>query len=72
MKINIIGHHLDITDGIKDHIGKKLKKIQYKLKIFIFFISCLAFAPKILVTDDLASFPLYRSAIKILKIFITF
>ena len=28
MKINIIGHHLDITDGIKDHIGKKLKKIE--------------------------------------------
>jgi len=28
MKINIIGHHLDITDGLKDHIGKKLKKIE--------------------------------------------
>ncbi len=28
MKVNIIGHHLDITDGIKDHIGKKLKKIE--------------------------------------------
>jgi putative sigma-54 modulation protein len=27
MKINIIGHHLEITDGLKDHIGKKLKKI---------------------------------------------
>ncbi len=28
MKINITGHHLDITDGLKDHIGKKLKKIE--------------------------------------------
>ena len=28
MKINIIGHHLEITDGLKDHIGKKLKKIK--------------------------------------------
>jgi len=27
MKINIIGHHLEITDGLKNHIGKKLKKI---------------------------------------------
>jgi len=26
MKINIIGHHLEITDGLKDHIGKKTKK----------------------------------------------
>ena len=28
MKINIIGHHLEITDSLKDHIGKKLKKIE--------------------------------------------
>ena len=28
MKVNIIGHHLEITDGLKDHIGKKLKKIE--------------------------------------------
>jgi putative sigma-54 modulation protein len=28
MKINITGHHLDVTDGLKDHIGKKLKKIK--------------------------------------------
>ena len=28
MKINITGHHLEITDGLKDHIGKKLKKIE--------------------------------------------
>ena len=28
MKINIIGHHLKITDGLKDHIAKKLKKIE--------------------------------------------
>ena len=28
MKINIIGHHLEITDGLKDHIEKKLKKIE--------------------------------------------
>jgi len=28
MKINIIGHHLEITDGLKDHIGEKLKKLM--------------------------------------------
>ena len=28
MKINIIGHHLEITEGLKDHIAKKLKKIE--------------------------------------------
>ena len=28
MKVNIIGHHLEITDGLKDHTGKKLKKIE--------------------------------------------
>ena len=28
MKVNLIGHHLEITDGLKDHIGKKLKKIE--------------------------------------------
>ena len=28
MRINIIGHHLEITDGLKDHIEKKLKKID--------------------------------------------
>jgi putative sigma-54 modulation protein len=28
MKINIIGHHLDITDGLKNHIAKKLKKLE--------------------------------------------
>ena len=28
MKINITGRHLEVTDGLKDHIGKKLKKIK--------------------------------------------
>ena len=28
MEINIIGHHLEITDSLKDHIGKKLKKVE--------------------------------------------
>ncbi len=28
MRINITGHHLNVTDGLKDHIGKKLKKIK--------------------------------------------
>ena len=28
MKINIIGHHLEITDGLNEYIGKKLKKIK--------------------------------------------
>ena len=28
MKINIIGHHLEITEGLKDYFEKKLKKIK--------------------------------------------
>jgi len=28
MKINIIGHQLEVTDGLKDHFAKKLKKIK--------------------------------------------
>ncbi|MBT6250795.1 MAG: ribosome-associated translation inhibitor RaiA [Nitrosomonadales bacterium] len=28
MKINITGHHLEITNGINDHIHNKIKKIK--------------------------------------------
>ena len=28
MNIKITGHHLEVTNGLKDHIGKKLKKIK--------------------------------------------
>jgi len=61
---------LGLFDG--SHLTNKLNKFNNKLKVFIFIIFCLAYAPKILVTDDLASFPLYRSIIKIFKISTTY
>ncbi len=51
----------------EDYLKKKIKLLNKNLKIFIFIIICLSFSPKILVTDDLASFPLYRSIGKIVK-----
>jgi hypothetical protein len=48
-------------------LKQKLRILNKKIKIFIFTIVCLSFSPKILVTDDLASFPLYRSVAKTLK-----
>ncbi len=56
---------LDLVD--KDYLEKKLKILNKKTKIFIFTFICLLFSPKILVTDDLASLPLYRSITKTLK-----
>ena len=64
--ILILFFNLNLFD--ENYLKNKLKNLNNKLKIFIFIFVCLAFAPKILVTDDLASFPLYRSIIKTLKI----
>ena len=49
------------------YFQKKLDSLNQILKIFVFIIICLSFSPKILITDDLASFPLYRSVTKIIK-----
>ena len=68
--IIVMFFNLNLFD--QNYIDNKLKRFDHKLKIIIFIISCLVFAPKILVTDDLASFPLYRSIVKILKISTTF
>ena len=63
--IIILIFSLDLVD--KDYLEKKLKVLNKKIKVLIFTIICLLFSPKILVTDDLASFPLYRSITKTLK-----
>ncbi|MDA7703574.1 hypothetical protein N8784_03225 [Candidatus Pelagibacter sp.] len=49
------------------YFQKKLDNLNKIFKIFVFIIICLSFSPKILITDDLASFPLYRSVTKIVK-----
>jgi hypothetical protein len=56
---------IDLVD--MNYLEKKLKILNKKTKIFIFTFICLLFSPKILVTDDLASLPLYRSITKTLK-----
>tara|TARA_B100000795_G_C22623025_1_gene369617 strand:- start:573 stop:782 length:210 start_codon:yes stop_codon:yes gene_type:complete len=57
---------LNLVD--ENYLENKLKNLRKSFKIFIFIIVCLSFSPKILITDDLASFPLYRSVAKIFKI----
>ena len=61
---------LNIFD--KDYLENKLKNLNKKLKIIIFILVCMTFSPKILVTDDLSSFPLYRSLLKLIKLSITY
>ena len=51
----------------KEYLSFKIKSLKKKFKIFIFIIICLSFSPKILISDDLASFPLYRSIAKLAK-----
>ena len=46
----------------------KLEVISKSIKILFFIFSCLSFSPKLLITDDLGSKPLYKSATKIFKI----
>lgn len=31
MKINITGHHVDITDGIRQHVSDKLQRVKRQL-----------------------------------------
>jgi len=52
----------------QEFLDTKIKDLKKIYKVLIFILICLLFSPKILVTDDLSSFPLYRSVIKIIKI----
>ena len=58
--------HLDLINVT--YLQKKLKNLSKHIKIFSFIIICLLFSPKLLITDDLGSKPLYNSATKIFKI----
>tara|TARA_B100000767_G_C19685001_1_gene501337 strand:- start:546 stop:1094 length:549 start_codon:yes stop_codon:yes gene_type:complete len=64
--IIILIFNLDLVD--KDYIKKKLQSLNRHIKVFAFILVCLLFSPKLLVTDDLGSKPLYKSATKIFKI----
>tara|TARA_B110000027_G_scaffold116415_1_gene127131 strand:+ start:542 stop:1711 length:1170 start_codon:yes stop_codon:yes gene_type:complete len=68
--IIILIFNLDLVD--KDYIKKKLQSLSRHIKVFIFILVCLLFSPKLLVTDDLGSKPLYKSATKIFKIVTNF
>jgi len=50
------------------YLQKKLEVISKPIKILFFIFICLSFSPKLLITDDLGSKPLYKSATKIFKI----
>ena len=52
----------------ENYLDYKIKNLKKRLKIPLFIFICLLFSPKILATDDLASLPLYKSVIKIIKI----
>ena len=63
--IVILIFNMNLID--EKHFKKKLNNLNRSVKIFVFIIICFSFCPKILITDDLASFPLYRSVTKIIK-----
>ena len=50
------------------YLQKKLEFISKPIKILFFIFICLSFSPKLLITDDLGSKPLYKSVTKIFKI----
>ena len=50
------------------YLQKKIEVISKPIKILFFIFICLSFSPKLLITDDLGSKPLYKSATKIFKI----
>ena len=52
----------------ENYLQTKLKTLSKRMKIFSFIIICLSFSPKLLITDDLGSKPLYKSVTKIFKI----
>ncbi len=64
--IVILLFKLNLFDN--EFLERKIKRINKKYKITIFILVCMVFAPKILITDDLASFPFYRSIIKIVEL----
>ncbi len=51
-----------------DYIERKSKKISKIKKIVAFSSICLIFSPKILLTDDLGTIPLYKALTKLLKL----
>ena len=52
----------------ENYFQTKLKSVSKRIKIFSFIIICLSFSPKLLITDDLGSKPLYKSVTKIFKV----
>tara|TARA_B110000037_G_scaffold134890_1_gene152874 strand:- start:1790 stop:2959 length:1170 start_codon:yes stop_codon:yes gene_type:complete len=64
--IVILIFNLNLVD--EKYFQGKINNLRKNIKILTFLIICLSFSPKILITDDLASFPLYRSLTKIIKI----
>ena len=49
------------------YLENKINNLSKRIKIIFFIIVCMCFSPKILLTDDLASFPLYRTVYRIIK-----
>ena len=64
--IIILIFNLDLVN--ENYLQTKLKTLSKRMKIFSFIIICLSFSPKLLITDDLGSIPLYKSVTKIFKI----
>ena len=64
--IIILIFNLDLVN--ENYLQTKLKTLSKRMKIFSFIIICLSFSPKLLITDDLGSKPLYKSVTKIFKI----
>ena len=64
--IIILIFNLDLVN--ENYLQTKLKTLSKRVKIFSFIIICLSFSPKLLITDDLGSIPLYKSVTKIFKI----
>lgn len=56
---------LGLIDSV--YLEKKINSLSKGFKIFIFVFVCLSFSPKLLVNNDLSSFPLYRTILKIIK-----
>ncbi len=49
------------------YLEVKINNLNKKIKIFFFIIVCMSFSPKILLDDDLGSFPLYRTITRIIN-----
>ena len=64
--IIILIFNLDLVNTT--YLQTKLKTLSKNIKIFFFIIFSLSFSPKLLITDDLGSNPLFKSFTKIFKI----